>query len=139
MAATLSDSLGRDFRTAFRSLRRTPAFTITAILILGLGIGMSSAMFTVFDAVLLRKLPVQDQDRIVGLSATGRGAVATEVPIDLDEYRRFRDEARVLDGVAAVTHWGAVDMKIADGDRPLALKQARVSGNFFKVVGVNPV
>src|SRR5437870_3420767 len=104
MAATLSDSLGRDFRTGFRSLRRTPAFTITAVLILGLGIGMSSAMFTVFDAVLVKKLPVQDQERIVELSGMAQGA-ATEFPLLVPQFRRFRNQVRTLQNVAGFAHW----------------------------------
>jgi ABC-type lipoprotein release transport system permease subunit len=68
MTAWFSDTIQRDLRQSLRSLRRTPAFTVTAILILGLGIGMASAMFTVFQSVVLRNLPVREQDRIVTLT-----------------------------------------------------------------------
>src|SRR5689334_25395789 len=61
------DRLKQDIRIAVRGFRRTPSFTITAILILAVGIGMAVAMFTVYDAVLVRNLPVRDQDRIVEL------------------------------------------------------------------------
>ena len=54
-----------DLRVTFRSLRRNPGFALTAVLILGLGIGMAVAMFTVFQGVLLRPLPVSGQDRII--------------------------------------------------------------------------
>src|SRR6266704_2874716 len=54
-------------RVALRSLRRTPGFALTAILTLALGIGLATAVFTVADALLLRRLPVQDQDRVVVL------------------------------------------------------------------------
>ena len=50
-----------------RSLVRTPGFTVTAILTLALGIGLSTAVFTVADALLLRKLPMREQDRLVAL------------------------------------------------------------------------
>src|SRR4030095_1959212 len=61
------DHLQRDFRMARRGLARTPAFTATAVLILALGIGMATAMFTVFHAVILRPLPGQDTGRNVTL------------------------------------------------------------------------
>ncbi len=54
-----------ELRLALRALHRSPTFTATAVLILGLGIGMAVAMFTVTDTVLLRPLPVREQERIV--------------------------------------------------------------------------
>ena len=81
-----------EIRQALRALRRTPGFTFTTVLILGLAIGMTSAMFTVFQRVLLQRLPVQDQDRIVELQGVGRGA-AKEFPLDLEQYRS--EERRV--------------------------------------------
>ena len=57
--------LTQDLTHAGRGFRRTPGFFVTAVTILGLGIGMSVAMFTVFRTVLLRRLPVVDQDRAV--------------------------------------------------------------------------
>src|SRR5438105_3551027 len=95
------DAFRRDLIHAFRSLRRTPAFTITAILILGLGIGMASAMFTVFQAVLVKRLPVQAQEQIVVLAIGGQRAAA-KLPLHFDQYRRFQDQNRTLQQVAAV-------------------------------------
>ena len=59
--------LEQEMRIAWRGFRRTPSFTLTAILILAIGIGMAVAMFTVYDAVLVRNLPVVAQDRVVEL------------------------------------------------------------------------
>ena len=61
------DRVIQDIRVALRGFRRAPSFTATAVLILAVGIGMAVAMFTVVDAVLLRTLPVRDQDRVVEL------------------------------------------------------------------------
>src|SRR6266516_1080500 len=124
-------------RYALRSLSRTPTFTATAVLILGLGIGMASAVFTVFQAVVVRRLPVQDQDRIVELSGVAKGA-AREVPLPLDPFRRFRQESRTLQSVGGFAHWGSVSAPVTDGDRPLLLRQATVTGNFFQVLGAAP-
>jgi len=126
-----------DLRHALRALRHTPTFTATAVLILGLGIGMATAVFTVFQAVVLRRLPVRDQDRIVELSGAAKGA-AREVPLTLDQVRRFRQESRTLQSVAGFAHWGSVSAPVTDGDRPLLLRQATVTGSFFEVLGAAP-
>src|SRR5437868_4282809 len=126
-----------DLRLALRSLRRTPAFTITAVLILGLGIGMASAMFTVFQSILLKKLPVQDQDRVVELSGFGQGA-ATELGLVPDQYRRFRAQTRTLQSVASFAHWRVFGESVQDGDRSLVLRKAVVTETFFQVLGAAP-
>ncbi|HEY9426721.1 MAG TPA: hypothetical protein VIR34_06170 [Gemmatimonadaceae bacterium] len=59
------DRVRQDIRLALRGFRRTPGFVATAVIILALGIGMSVAMFTLFRTVLVRQLPVVDQDRVV--------------------------------------------------------------------------
>ena len=90
------DAIRRDFSFTARSLRRAPTFSVTVVLILGLAIGMSSAMLTVFRSVLLERLPVKQQDRIVELSGLAGGA-ASEVPISPAQVRRFREQSRTLD------------------------------------------
>ena len=59
--------LRQDLQAALRGFRRTPTFVIAVLAILGLGIGMAVAMFTTFQAILVRRLPVQNQDRIAVL------------------------------------------------------------------------
>jgi putative ABC transport system permease protein len=63
----------RDLRYAFRSLRRSPAFTATVILTLALGIGASIAVFSAMDRLLLRSLPYPDSDRLLALHETQTG------------------------------------------------------------------
>jgi putative ABC transport system permease protein len=132
------EALARDLRYALRSLRRAPAFTITSVLILALAIGTASAMFTVFDAVLLKRLPVQDPGRLVELSGTGRGAAAGELPLSLEQYHRFSSQTRTLRSVAGFAHFRVVPEVLRDGDRWLTLRQSVVTGNFFQVLGVRP-
>src|SRR2546421_11354886 len=100
------DTVLQDLRYALRALRRTPTFTATAVLILALGIGTASAMFTVFQSVVVRRLPVQNPDRIIELSGVAKGA-AREVPLPLDPFRRFRQENRPLQRVGRLGHWGS--------------------------------
>jgi predicted permease len=128
-----------DLRLAIRGLRRTPAFTGTAVLILALGIGMSVAMFTVFDRVLVRRLPVRDQDRIVVLW-THRGDPALEVSGNFKHLEeQLRPETRTLGAVAAVAHWGAVPTPFLEGDGSITLNRTLVTGNYFEVLGARPV
>src|SRR4051812_27446059 len=131
------DSLRRDLGYTARSLRRASTFSATVILILGLAIGMSSAMFTVFRSVLLTRMPVKQQDRIVELSGVAGGA-ASEVPISPAQAKRLREQSRTLIAVAGLAHWRVFEDAITDGDRRLSLKEAVVSDEFFNVLGVDP-
>jgi putative ABC transport system permease protein len=134
----LTEQLTTDLRLALRSLRRSPLFTATVILILGLGIGMSTAMFTVFRSVLLRKLPVHDESRIVELAGVARGA-ATEFPISPTQLHRYRAQSHALSGVAGMAHWRVLPVPTIDGDRTLSLEQTEVTDNFFDVLGTRAV
>jgi predicted permease len=127
-----------DVRMALRGFRRTRGFTATAVIILGIGIGMAVAMFTVFNAVLLRRLPVRDQDRIVVLW-THRDDPMLEVSGSFKQIeQQFRPESRMLSAIAAVSHWGAVPSPFLEGDGSLTLNRALVTGNYFDVLGARP-
>src|ERR1041384_2006711 len=80
-------------RVVLRSLRRTPGFTATAVLTLALGIGLSVAVFTVAEALLLRRLPFREQDRLVVLWGLGADRVF-EPPLGLTDARAFARRAR---------------------------------------------
>ena len=131
------DALLADLRHALRRLRRAPTFAVTAVLILGIGIGMATAMFTIFHAVVLRKLPVRDPDRILVLWTLRDPTV--ELPLDVNEVDELRRESRTLKDVAGFVHWGAQAVPLTQGDRPIVLKQAMVTAGFFDVLGARPV
>lgn len=125
-----------DVRIALRSLLRAPAFGITTVLIVGLGIGMTSGMVTVFRAVLLAPLPVHDQERlVVPRLVHGGGVDAGIVASELDLLQR---ESRTLRSVGGTDERGAMVFPMMDGDRPVVLAQALATGNFFEVLGVRP-
>jgi len=88
-----------DVRYAFRTLRTSPGFALTAILTLALGIGLATAVFTVADALLLRRLPVRDQDRLVVLWGAMRDR-PFDYPLGLDDAREFALQTRSLERVA---------------------------------------
>ena len=133
----MTDAFRLDLRYAARVIRRAPAFGITVVLVLGLGIGLTSAMFNVFESVVLTRLPVREQDRIVELAGMAGGA-ATEFPILPAQFERFRKQTRTLEDVAALAHWRVITDEISDGDRQLRLREAVVTDNFFQLLDAAP-
>src|SRR5919108_4193588 len=131
------DRIIQDLRVGIRALRRTPGFALTALLTLGLGIGLATAVFTVADALLLRPLPVRDQDRLVVLWGEA-GDRAYAYPLGLDDSREFARQARSLEHVAFFSYYGAVPTAIRDADQVSRLSRALVSGEFFEVLEARP-
>ncbi len=128
------DTLLQNIRVGVRSLRRTPGFALVAVLILALGIGLSTAVFTVADAVLLRHLPVHDQDRLVVLWGSGRDR-AYDYPLFFADAREFPRFTHTLEQTALFLFNGSAPLPIRDGDRVSRLRRALVSGDFFNVLG----
>jgi len=131
------DHVRRDLSYATRTLRRSPAFAVTVVLILGLAIGMTTAMFAAYERVLLRPLPVAQQDRVVELSGIAGGA-ASEVPITPPMLQRFRDHSTMTRGVAGLAHWRVIGEALTDGERRVTLQEAVVTDEFFSVLGAKP-
>src|SRR5579862_4415859 len=88
-----------DLRYAFRSLRKTPGFTLIAILSLALGIGANTAMFSFVDAVLFRPLPVKDSGSIVALHTTEPGSPLGAV--SYPDYVDLRDKTTTIQSLAS--------------------------------------
>jgi predicted permease len=131
------DRLWRDATIAIRGFRRTPTFAATVVVILGLGIGTSVAMFTIFRTVLVRKLPIADQDR-VAVMWTYHDNPQTEFAVSAKALAVVRRRARTIRDVAGMYHGGARTVAMLDGDRSLALNSSLVTGNFFDVLGARP-
>ena len=94
-------------RVAARTLSRTPRFTAAATLTLALGIGLSTAVFTVAEALLLRNLPVRDQDRLVLLWGETRDGRFSNMPLPLDDIRELERRSQSLLQVAFFAFRGA--------------------------------
>jgi predicted permease len=125
---------GRDLRIAFRGLARVPAFSVTAILTIGLGIGAAAAMFTVVDGVLLRPLPYPNADRIVQLfqiNEQGRRGANVSEPNFLDWQAQTR-------GFAAMAETAVYAQTVTGAGEPQSAMVAVVSKEFFDVVGSRP-
>ncbi len=126
-------------RIRARTVFRPPAFALTATITLALGIGLSTAVYTVADALLIRKLPVVDQDRLITLWGEKRDGSLDNSPLDLKQTREFTRDARTLKGVAYFAYEGAWPVAIRNGDRITRMRRALVSGNWFDVLGARPV
>src|ERR1043166_3824688 len=122
-----------DLKYAFRTLIKSPAFTLVAILTLALGIGASAAIFSVLDAVLLRPMPYPNQERLVEVSElneSGRGMPFAEANFDDLVTRNHSFEA-----VAAYNRFPDA---VAGGIEPVRTNLSGVSPDFFRVLGVTP-
>src|SRR5438309_10273569 len=95
----------RDVRIGARGLRRTPTFTVAAILILGFGIGTAVAMFTVFRAVLFQRLPIRDPEGVVVVSTYKDPTF--EVGLGLHDLKDISVASRTTQEIAGFAHWGA--------------------------------
>jgi predicted permease len=131
----------QDLRYAVRGLRKTPSFTLTAVLTLALGIGVNTALFTVYNIVALRPLPVRDPDGLVKISGQRRGTFGPG--FSYAEYVAYRDGNRVLSGLAAMIeasatlrpNEAAMRDPLFQGRGTNSLSVQFVSDNYFSVLG----
>lgn len=128
------DELRADVRLAFRTIRRSPGFAAVTILSLALGIGANTAVFGVFDAVMLRLLPVRDPNQLVFVQTAGTIGGRDGPPYPLFEF--IRDRATSFEAVSAFSLSG-IELT-ADRGRELA-RGVWVSGNFYEMLGVEPL
>ena len=133
----------RDLALAIRMLRKTPFVTVVAVLSLGLGIGANTAIFSLFDVVLMQPLPVEMPEQLVNLGAPGpkSGSTSSNNSGDSDavfSYPMFRDlerDQQVFTGIAAHRIFGA---NVGYNDVTQPGDGAEVSGSYFSVLGVRP-
>ncbi len=132
------DRLQQDLRYAIRMWRRAPGFSLVVVLVLGLGIGANSAIFSIVDALFLRTLPVSDPGRLAYLSVESpRGS---DDAFSFPDYLAYRDQNHVF--TALFASGGAMPARMTvsgEGATEVeAVKAERVSGQFFSVLGVEP-
>ncbi|HUQ82343.1 MAG TPA: ABC transporter permease [Gemmatimonadaceae bacterium] len=129
-------SVGQDIRFAMRSARRFRAFTATALGTLAIGIGAATATFSVANGIVLRPLPVREQDRIVVMWARQRDFA--HVPVRWAEIERFGRESRAFERVGGIDYNGAWTWAMSDAGQPAPIKGTWVTGDLFHVLGVVP-
>ena len=124
------DALWRDIRYAARMLRRSPRFTLTALTVLVLGIGATTAIFSVAYAVLLRPLPYADAERLVFVAEHQGSGIAWP---NFDDWRR---RATSFDGLASFLADAVI---VTGGQLPKRLDSLSVTANFYGVLGTAPL
>lgn len=129
--------LSLDFRSARRSLVQHPTFTLTTSVTLAVGIGIVTAMFSVVYAVLLRPLPILDQDQVMLITKTPEGDSST-MPFAFADLEALRETSETLRSVSGVQYDGAWPYAVRDGDELSAITTAMVSSEFFETLGVRP-
>ena len=125
-----------DLRFAVRSLAKSPGFALAAVIILALGIGANSAIFSLVDAILFRPLPVPAPERVVRLFFTD-GQSPDLGGSTLPFYQDLRDQASVFSGLAAYSPGNPIHFAVG-GAPPERLFGGIVTGNYFQTLGVNP-
>lgn len=123
-----------DCRYALRQLRKNPGFTAVAVLTLALGIGVTTAIFSVVYGVLLRPLPYPDPNRIMAVfEVTSKGRPSRVADPNFDD---FRDQSRSFQAIAKYTDNVA---SVSGASQPTRTTVAGVSPDFLKVVGIQPI
>lgn len=128
-------SVATDLRYAVRMVRKSPVFTGVAVLVISLGTGAVTTIFSAMNAVVLRPLPgATDGDRLVGVQRRSKDG-SEGMQGSYAYYRHIRDHSRTLEGVAA---WSKASLSIAERGEGHAVDGNIVSGNYFAVLGVRP-
>jgi putative ABC transport system permease protein len=126
------DAVTGDLRYALRTLRKSPGFTAVVLLTLALGIGATTAIFTVVDAVMLRPYPYRDMDRIVMIAETMRSGQM--LSIAWPNFRDWREQNQVFEHLGI--YRGTV-VNLSGGDQPERLNASLASSEVFKAVGLD--
>src|SRR5688572_2279877 len=128
--------LVQDLRYGLRNLAKTPGFFGAAVLALALGIGATTAIFSLVDGVVLRPLPYADPERLVSIWEANRDRGLGHEPISPVNFADYRSLSQVFEDAAA---WWRPEITLRGADRePLRVNTIEASGNLFAVLGVAP-
>ena len=128
------ESIFQDFRYGLRQLRSNPGFACTAIVILGLGIGASTAIFSAVSPILFEPLPYPQASRIMMIWYAGDDG--SSVPQTFHTYREVAERSRSFDALAVMKPWQPT---VVGADQPERIDGQQVSANYFRALGVSPV
>jgi len=129
-------TLWQDIRYSARMLVKRPGFTLVAIITLALGIGASTAIFSVVHAVLIRPLPYRNSDRVVWLSNRNPALGVSGTFLNDADILDYRDQAQSFDQIAS---WGTLPLNLYGAIAPERVEGVYVTTNFFQTLGVMPV
>lgn len=125
----------QDARYGLRQLAKAPGFTAVAVLTLGLGIGANTAIFSVFNGVIVRPLPYPKSERIIQITGTYKGQLQYS-EFSAQEFKFFSGHSEPFEFLAAQHRIG---FNLTGGTEPVRVQALRVSSGYFNVLGVQPV
>ncbi len=143
-----TESTIQDLRLALRTLRRRPLFTSVAVLTLGLGIGATTAMFSVVDGVLLKPLPYNEPDRLVSVWQTmpsweggtgSEGKLWDRARLTYSQYRHLSDNSTVYEGLAVYQGGIWDDATLTGVGDPVELRAGAATASLLPLLGVQPL
>src|SRR5581483_1495933 len=130
--------LWQDLRYGARMLLDYPGFTLIVVVTLALGIGANTAIFTVVDAALLRRLPYKDPERLVQVWETRRVGEIRQLDASYPDYLDWGQQSEVIEAICGYTGWDG-SFTLTGRAEPERIEGARVTANFFSVLGVAPI
>lgn len=128
------ETLWRDLQYAFRSMRNAPVLTLTVLATLSLGIGANTAIFSVFNTVMLRKLPVAQPEQLVEFLQKYPGEPRDSGYMGWTSYEHFRDHNHVFSALTGMSFDNLSPVRV-DGSNPVTVIRENVLGNYFQVLG----
>ncbi len=127
--------LFQDIRYALRSFRKSPGFTLTALLTVALGVGANTAIFSVVNGVLLQPLPLGEPERVALVGHIYK-SINLSTGVSGAGYKYYREQNRVFEKTAGFTGWEA---NLANGNEPERLVGQRATSEYFAALGITPV
>src|SRR5881227_3106500 len=124
-----------DLRFALRQLRKSPGFTIVAVLTLALGIGLNTAIFSLINDLFVKGLPFQEPERVLHVLTKGKDRT-DEFQMSAPRFMLYRDAQTIFSGFAAENQEAATVTGLGD---PLSVPIFKATANWFDVLGVRPI
>ena len=125
-----------EFRFALRQLRKSPGFTVIAVVTLALGIGLNTSIFSLIDDLFLHPLPFKEPQRLLHLYSNARERNLLELPVSVPRFQHFRESQTIFDGFAAENPSAFTLTGLGD---PVQILGGQVTSNYFDVLGVRPI
>lgn len=132
----LSEHLSRELRHGVRQIKRRPGFSLFVILTLAIGMGANSTIFSVVEAVLLRPLPYRDPGRLAMLFSGDPARELHEGRVSLPNFADWKARSKSFEGMTAYI---GQTFLLQTGDAPERMRSARVSADFWPLLGVKPL
>jgi putative ABC transport system permease protein len=131
------DSLLRDLRYAFRSIRRTVGTSLVAVIALALGIGLTTIMFSIVYGAMLRGLPFEEQENLISIDATNLSRGMPRMPVSIHDLTEWRARQHSFEDIAGYSNT-SINLAV-DGMAPVRLSATRMDPAAFRLVRTQPV